>query len=159
MNNTSILISWSPPWPHPINGYQLTVINSTSGRNQQVEYSVRDDSFVLNNPSGFECNHLSVVVQANTDVGITALKNFKNISFFKGLLLLLVVWCYLIYFLQRFDESGHHYLLEAISFHRRNCTGTTNTSCRFSRKLIHYSVNVSLSFLVCVLLHSAASRV
>ncbi len=90
MNNTSILISWFPPWPHPINGYQLTVINNTSGRNQLVEYSVRDNSFLLNNPSGFECNHLSVVVQANTDLGITPPDNFNNLSFFKGLLLLTI---------------------------------------------------------------------
>ena len=65
INLTTLKISWSPPWIHPVNNYTLFITNNNTGiimnyTTVNTQYRVYDNS---------ECNVLEFTVSANTDVG------------------------------------------------------------------------------------------
>lgn len=64
INTTSILVTWTPPWPHPVNHYAISVNNT-------VTYTVRTTSFIIYrmNTSIDECHGINITVTAGTDVG------------------------------------------------------------------------------------------
>ncbi len=73
-------ISWSSPWPHPVNHY---IIMIRTLDNRTFNDSVFNTVYIYN---GSECEQISVTVQAVTDIGITQQPNENNITFYKGTL-------------------------------------------------------------------------
>ena len=64
-NLTTLTLTWSVPWPHPISNYTVTVTNTSSGLVSQ--YTVNEEQFVLR--GGGQCDELVFTVEAETDVG------------------------------------------------------------------------------------------
>ena len=70
-NLTYMLISWSPPWVHSVNNYNVSITNTTTGIT--TIYITHNNVFILSCDGQLldQCHTLEIVVTANTDVGST----------------------------------------------------------------------------------------
>ena len=76
-NLTTLTLTWSAPWQHPISNYTVTVTNTSSSLVSQ--FTVYEEQFVLKNEGGagegrggrgeVYCDELVFTVEAETDVG------------------------------------------------------------------------------------------
>lgn len=87
INDTSLLISWHPPWAHPVNMYYILVTDERNGTIVLVgNYTIEQNTYyLLTDTTGFECSILSVTIQAVTDVATTVPSNATRIPIYKGL--------------------------------------------------------------------------
>ena len=85
INLTSLLISWSPPWPHPIDSY---VLSYTSNITAEINVTLPSNTtqFVLRKSSESDCIVYSVKVLAVTDVGPSEFSNVTYTGFPKGII-------------------------------------------------------------------------
>ena len=67
INLTTLNISWSPPWTHPVNNYTLFITNNNTGIT--MNYRTVNTQYILYDEDNSECNVLEFTVSANTDVG------------------------------------------------------------------------------------------
>ena len=65
-NLTTLNISWSSPWTHPVNNYTLFITNNNTGIT--MNYTTVNTQYILHNEDNNECNVLEFTVSANTDV-------------------------------------------------------------------------------------------
>ena len=70
-NLTYMLISWSPPWVHSVNNYNVSITNTTTGIT--TIYITHNNVLILSRDGQLldQCHTLEIVVAANTDVGST----------------------------------------------------------------------------------------
>ena len=68
INLTTLKISWSPPWTHPVNNYTLFITNNNTGIT--MNYTTVNTQYIVYDS---ECNVLVFTVSANTDVGNSGL--------------------------------------------------------------------------------------
>ena len=67
-NLTTLTLTWTAPWPHPISNYTVTVTNTSSGLVNQ--FIANEEQFVLRRgEGGGQCDELVFTVEAETDVG------------------------------------------------------------------------------------------
>ena len=71
INLTTLKISWSPPWTHPVNNYTLFITNNNTGIT--MNYTTVNTQYILYDEDNSECNVLEFTVSANTDVGNSGL--------------------------------------------------------------------------------------
>ena len=70
INLTTLTLTWTAPWPHPISDYTVTMLNLTSG--QQNQWTTFDEYLVVKRGEEEvegQCNELIFTVEAETDVG------------------------------------------------------------------------------------------
>ena len=83
-NLTTLTLTWTAPWPHPISNYTVTVTNTSSGLVNQ--FTVNEENFVLRG-GGSHCDELVFIVEAETDVGSSGTSSNTTGGFPKGLFL------------------------------------------------------------------------
>ena len=67
-NLTTLTLTWTAPWSHPISNYTVAVTNTSSGLVSQ--FTVDKEQFVLRRGGGGgQCDELVFTVEAETDVG------------------------------------------------------------------------------------------
>ena len=83
-NQTTLTLTWTPPWPHPISDYTVTMLNLTSG--QQSQWTTCDEYLVVQR--GIEgrgqCNELVFTVVAETEIGSSENSSKTTGGFPKG---------------------------------------------------------------------------
>ena len=76
-----MIISWSPPWPYPVDSYNLLIENG----NYNNEIVTTMPSIVFSKIGTFsECTLFSFRVQVNTEVGSSAFSNTTLAGFPTG---------------------------------------------------------------------------
>ena len=77
-NFTHILISWSPPWFHSVNNYNVSITNTTT--NITTINITHNNVLILSRDGQVldQCHTLEIVVTANTDVGSTTSNIFHG---------------------------------------------------------------------------------
>ena len=83
LNKTSLNVTWNFP-SYPVNWYNLIFSKYAGEQNSQENYTTTKTFFILNNEQGFECDKLSLSLQASTDVGLTEVSNSTIKKFYKG---------------------------------------------------------------------------
>ena len=75
-NLTTLTLTWTAPWPHPILDYTVTMLNLSSG--QQNQWTTCDEYLVVQRggEAGGQCDELVFTVVAETAVGSS--KNSPN---------------------------------------------------------------------------------
>ena len=101
---TTLTLTWTAPWPHPISNYTVTVTNTTSGLVSL--FTVDEEQFVLKEGGGGgggsgadgqgggegvvgkgrggQCDELVFTVEAETDVGSSGTSPITTGGFPKG---------------------------------------------------------------------------
>ena len=82
VNVTTMNISWSPPWQHPVESYNLSITNEASNETHEISTSIR--SYIFSKGSTSDCTVFSFRVSAVTDVGTSELSNATYKGFPKG---------------------------------------------------------------------------
>ena len=83
-NYSSLSISWTPPWSHPVNYYTLFI--NSSNNNETFSFTTTEINFDLMKEShNFStCEELYFSVAASTDVGLSERSNKSTYGFIKG---------------------------------------------------------------------------
>ena len=91
-NQSTITLTWTAPWLHPITNYTVAVTNTSSGLVSL--FTVDEEQFVLKGGvggsggggvrGGGQCDKLLFTVEAETDVGSSGTSPITTGGFLKG---------------------------------------------------------------------------
>ena len=142
INLTTLNISWSPPWTHPVNNYTLFITNNYTGIT--MNYTTLNTQYIIYDEDNSECNVLEFTVSANTDVENSGrsektIKGFPKCEFNITIYLLLIV-------------NYNTFLLIALNDIKQ---ATLNNNYKFNNRsngeLKSITVNIGVCFMIMIL--------
>ena len=75
-------VSWSPPWPYPVNSYTVNITNTYNG--VLIQRNEANTSLLISKEFNDSCYQLELSVLAITDVGPSLPSDIRIKGFPKG---------------------------------------------------------------------------